>query len=80
MREARLTPRERERFLAAAGERRARFAQAKCNYWVFEEMHGEGALVEFIEAGDADVLGAALAREGDSHGAAPRLYREVELG
>ena len=79
MREARHAGGERHRFLAAARARRARYAREHCNYWVFEDVSAAGDFVEFVEARDADTLGAALLTESGSGAAAPRVFREVEL-
>jgi hypothetical protein len=79
LRESRQAAGDRDRFLAAARERRARYAREHCNYWLFEDASAAGDFVEFVEARDADTLSAALRWEARAGAAAPRLFREVEL-
>jgi hypothetical protein len=79
MRESRHAAGDRDRFLAAARERRTRYAREKCNYWVFEDINAAGDFVEFVEARDADTLGAALRDERVGSVRPARLFRELEL-
>ena len=70
---------ERQRYLEKLKSRKAHYAAAGCNFWVFEEVGLPGAFIEFTEATESKKL-------GDAHKSAPegildatRRYKEVEL-
>ena len=70
---------ERETFLGRLRARRDYYAQAGCNYWVFEERDMPGAFVEFIEAPDARKLRDALVKAPERGPGSARIYEEVKL-
>ena len=74
-----VTPGDRDRFLERARQLRSHYAQHRCRYWVFEESELTGAFIEFVEAGEAALLTAALASAPDQMVDPARIYQEVEL-
>ena len=70
----------RQEYLARLRERKAYFARAKCNFWVFEEAGLPGAFLEFTEAPERAMLSAAHMANPDPILDAARIYQEVELG
>ncbi len=65
-------------FVKRLAARRDHYLGARCHYWVFEEAGRAGSFIEFIEAADADTLGAALAGAPDPMTGA-RVYHELEM-
>ena len=70
MSERAVTEVERAAYLQTLAVRRERAAAASANFWVFEQSEGRGRFLEFVEAGSADALAAAIAavvedREGE---------------
>ena len=74
-----VTPGDRERFYERLKRKRQHYAQAKCQFWVFEEANLAGAFLEFVEAADADTLARAHAAAPDPAIDPARIYTEVEL-
>lgn len=70
---------EREAFLQRLRARQDYYQAAGCRYWVFEERDMPGAFVEFIEAGDAKTLRAAITKAPERGPGSARIYEEVEL-
>lgn len=70
---------ERKKYLQRLKDKRAYYARANCNFWVFEESGLPGAFLEFIEAEDAKTLTAAQAQAPEQVVDPGRIYREVEL-
>ena len=69
---------DRKEFRERARVARSHYAQAGCNYWLFEEASLQGAYVEFFEGKDPDALMRAH-REAPEPRESARLYVEVEL-
>ncbi len=70
---------ERARYMARLCKRKAYYASAGCNFWVFEEAALNGAFIEFTEAPHRDTLQAALAAATDQVLDANRIYQEILL-
>ncbi len=70
---------ERRKYFERLRLRRDHYKRAGCNFWVFEEAGLPGAFVEFTEAPDAAVLGAAHADAHDNVFDSNRIYKEVEI-
>jgi hypothetical protein len=60
-------------------KRKAYYASAGCNFWVFEEAALNGAFIEFTEAPDRATLQEALANATELILDANRIYQEVSL-
>ncbi len=70
---------DRARYMERLAKRKAYYATAGCNFWVFEEAALNGAFIEFTEAPDRATLQAALANATDQVLDANRIYQEVSL-
>lgn len=70
---------ERARYMERLCKRKAYYASAGCNFWVFEEAALNGAFIEFTEAPNRDTLQAALAAATDQVLDANRIYQEILL-
>ncbi len=70
---------ERARYMERLCKRKAYYASAGCNFWVFEEAALNGAFIEFTEAPNRDTLQAALAAATDQVLDANRIYQEIPL-
>lgn len=70
---------DRTRYLAKLKARRAHYQQAKCRFWVFEEIGLPGLFMEFTEAQDAATLAAAHAKAPERLRDPTRVYTEVEV-
>ncbi len=70
---------ERARYMARLQKRKAYYATAGCNFWVFEEAALNGAFIEFTEAPDRDTLQTALAGAPEQVLDANRIYQEISL-
>jgi hypothetical protein len=70
---------ERKQYMARLRERKAYYARANCNLWIFEEAALPGAFIEFTEAPDRASLTAAHAAAPVSLVDPARIYVEVEL-
>jgi hypothetical protein len=73
-----VTSTEREKYLTGLSERKSRYAQANCKFWVFEEIGLPGAFVEFTEADSPDSIRTAHETISDSV-TTPRIYQELEI-
>jgi len=70
---------DRARYMERLAKRKAYYASAGCNFWVFEEAALNGAFVEFTEAPDRTTLQAALANATELVLDPNRIYQEVAL-
>ncbi len=70
---------ERARYMERLTKRKAFFAAAGCNFWVFEEVALNGAFIEFLEAPARDTLQTALADANEQVFDANRVYQEIPL-
>ncbi len=70
---------DRARYVERLQKRKAYYASAGCNFWVFEEAALNGAFIEFTEAPDRDTLQNALANATDQVLDAKRIYQEISL-
>jgi hypothetical protein len=70
---------DRARYMERLQKRKAYYASAGCNFWVFEEAALNGAFIEFTEAPDRDTLHAALTAATDQVLDANRIYQEITL-
>lgn len=70
---------QRKKHIERMRARRAYYLGAGCRFWVFEEIDLTGAFMEFIEAGDAATLKAALANAPERFNDPARIYQEMEL-
>ena len=70
---------ERARYMERLQKRKAYFAKAGCNFWVFEEAALNGAFIEFTEAPNRETLQLALAEAPEQVLDANRIYQEVAL-
>jgi len=70
---------DRERYMERLAKRKAYYASAGCNFWVFEEAALNGAFVEFTEAPDRATLQAALANATEQVLDPNRIYQEIAL-
>lgn len=75
-----VTVSERQRYLEKLRARKAHYAAAGCNFWVFEEVGLPGAFIEFTEATESQKLAEAHKAALDPILDAGRIYKEVELG
>ena len=67
----------RETYRSDLQRRRAAYAAARVNFWVFTDPTTPGAFVEFTEAGDEATLAAACTAI-DGAPPVPPILREVE--
>jgi hypothetical protein len=74
-----VTPNERERYFERLRRKRQHYAQAKCQFWVFEEKSLPGAFLEFVEAADPKTLERAHANAPEPALDPARIYQEVEI-
>jgi hypothetical protein len=70
---------DRARYMERLQKRKAYYAKAGCNFWVFEEAALNGAFIEFTEAPDRATLHAALVDAPDVVLDANRIYQEISL-
>jgi len=70
---------DRARYMERLQKRKAYYASAGCNFWVFEEAALNGAFIEFAEAPDRATLHAALQAAPDQVLDANRIYQEISL-
>lgn len=70
---------ERVRYVERLQKRKAYYATAGCNFWVFEESSLKGAFIEFTEAPDRVTLESALQAAPDQVLDANRIYQEISL-
>jgi len=70
---------ERVRYVERLQKRKAYYASAGCNFWVFEESSLKGAFIEFTEAPDRVTLQTALQAAPDQVLDANRIYQEIPL-
>ena len=70
---------ERAPYLAGLAGRRAHYRDARCRFWVFEEVEMPGQFIEFAEAADAAALTAARAAAAGRPLDPVRVYAEVEV-
>ena len=70
---------DRGRYLERLQKRKAYYASAGCNFWVFEEAALNGAFIVFTEAPDRATLSAAISAAPDQVLDANRIYQEVAL-
>ena len=70
---------ERARYMERLQKRKAYYASAGCNFWVFEEAQLGGAFIEFTEAPNRETLQTALANATDQVLDANRIYQEISL-
>ena len=71
-------PGDREEFRKRLRDRKAHFEKSSCESWSFEEVGLAGAIIEFVEASDEQMLRGALASAPGSSGEHARVYRELE--
>lgn len=70
---------ERARYMERLQKRKAYYAAAGCNFWVFEEASLNGAFIEFTEAPTRETLQSALAGAPEQVLDANRIYQEIAL-
>ncbi len=70
---------DRARYMERLQKRKAYYASAGCNFWVFEEAQLNGAFIEFTEAPNRETLQQALANATDQVLDANRIYQEIAL-
>ena len=70
---------QRAQYLEHLKQRRAHYATANVNFWVFEEGGRSGSFLEFTEAKDVETLTGASSRAPGVTAGIPRIYHEVEI-
>jgi hypothetical protein len=72
-------PAQRKTFFERLSRKKRYYADAKCNFWVFEEAGLPGAFLEFVEAPDPETLARAQAGAPDPLLDPGRVYTEVDI-